>query len=194
MSSTRAAAEPPEDAAPSKQHSPRRPWVWLRALGSPTRELLVSSLIVPIAVAAITPAREWFLDRVGLGPGPSGMVSIVGRGGGMSRAEFASLGGPASASSQEGLSFELRVTAAHTGSCAIDWTIVNTANGNPIDGFQDRPASVYTVDPRSCPATTRIWLPLPAAPPRQLSVELDLRGGGRSLDIARSSSFVVGGV
>jgi hypothetical protein len=171
-----------------------RPWRWLRALGSPARELLLSSLVVPIAVAAITPVRGWFLDHVGLGPGPSGSLVIVGRGGGMSLAEFAKLGGPASKSEREGLVFELRLTAAHASGCAVNWTIVNTANGNPLVGQSGRPATIYTVDPKSCPATTRIWVPLPAQTPQKLSVELELRGGGRSLAVVPSSSFTVGGV
>jgi hypothetical protein len=194
MSTGPVAAEPPEAAAAKEPSRGARPWRWLRALSSPAREIVLSSLIVPIAIAAIAPAREWFLDRVGLGPGPSGSLVIVGRGGGMSRAEFAKLGGPASASAVQGLVFEIRLAAAHAGRCAVDWTIVNTANGNPLAGFSSRPATVYTIDPRSCPATTRVWVPLPALPPHEMSVELDLRGGGRSLDVARSSSFVVGGV
>ena len=194
MSTGPAAAEPP-DAAPAKDHRlAARPWRWLLALRSPARELLVSSLIVPIAVAAIDPARGWFLDHVGLGPGPSGSLAIVGRGGGMSLAEFAQLGGPASRSDRQGLAFEIRLTSAHAPSCAVDWTVVDTASGNPLAGLESRPVTVFTVDPRSCPATTRIWVPLPARPPHALSVELELRGGGRSLAVASSTSFVVGGV
>lgn len=194
MSSGPAAAEPPETAPAKEARLAARPWRWLLALRSPARELLVSSLVVPIAVAAIAPVRGWFLDHVGLGPGPSGSLAIVGRGGGMSLAEFAKLGGPTSKSDREGLMFELRLTSAHAASCAVNWTIVNTANGNPLSGLEGRPATVYTVDPKSCPATTRIWVPLPAQPPHELNVELELRGGGRSLSVANSKPFVVGGV